>query len=245
MPTVAIVADHGPIGRAIVAAMQLSSYFDIKDGAPTEAEARAMLARGDVAFIVTIPNGFERDLVRGERPQILIEADATDPAAAAGGLGALPMIVQQRASSGDRRAALPGHAGRPAGRSRRPPPLQSGRHHRLQHRAGAARRDPDHDDDPDDGAGASRARSERGTMENLMAMPARPIEIMIGKIVPYIGFGFVQIAVILIAAKLLFQVPMEGPLTVLLSVTLIFIAANVTLGYTSRRSRGTRCRRCR
>jgi ABC-2 type transport system permease protein len=73
---------------------------------------------------------------------------------------------------------------------------------------------------------------ERGTIENLMAMPAKPIEIMIGKIVPYIGFGFVQIAVILIAAKLLFQVPMEGPMTVLLSVTLLFIGANVTLGYT-------------
>jgi ABC-2 type transport system permease protein len=73
---------------------------------------------------------------------------------------------------------------------------------------------------------------ERGTMENLMAMPARPIEIMIGKIVPYIGFGLAQVAVILVAASLLFSVPMQGSMAVLLSVTLLFIIANVTLGYT-------------
>ena len=73
---------------------------------------------------------------------------------------------------------------------------------------------------------------ERGTIENLMAMPAKPYEIMIGKIVPYIGFGFVQVAVILAAAALLFAVPMNGPMSVLLAVTLLFISANVTLGYT-------------
>jgi ABC-2 type transport system permease protein len=73
---------------------------------------------------------------------------------------------------------------------------------------------------------------ERGTIENLMAMPAKPHEIMIGKIVPYIGFGFLQVAVILVAAFLLFAVPMQGPMSVLLAVTLLFIAANVMLGYT-------------
>jgi ABC-2 type transport system permease protein len=74
--------------------------------------------------------------------------------------------------------------------------------------------------------------TERGTMENLLAMPLRPVEIMIGKIVPYIGLGFVQVAVILGAAYLLFSVPMVGSLTLLLCAVLLFIAANVTLGYT-------------
>jgi ABC-2 type transport system permease protein len=73
---------------------------------------------------------------------------------------------------------------------------------------------------------------ERGTIENLLAMPARPYEIMAGKIIPYIGFGFTQVAVILVAGQILFNVPMMGSLTLLLAVTLLFIAANVTLGYT-------------
>ena len=89
-----IVADYGPIERSIVAAMQISGYFDIDGVAETEATAREQLARGDVSYIVTIPAGFERALVRGERPQLLVEADATDPAATANALGALNEIVR-------------------------------------------------------------------------------------------------------------------------------------------------------
>jgi ABC-2 type transport system permease protein len=178
-----------------------------------------------------VPNDFERKFVRGERPQILVEADATDPAATAGGLGALQTLVTQ-AIADEARGPL---AGLRAG----PPPVDIVVH-RLYNPEGITA----YNIVPGllgviltlttilMTALAITREVERGTIENLMAMPARPIEIMIGKIVPYIGFGFVQIAVILIAAKLLFQVPTEGPLTVLLSVTLLFIGANVTLGYT-------------
>lgn len=231
LPTAAIVIDSGPIGRAIVSGMQLSKYFDIIDGMPSEAEARAMLERGDVTFIVTIPAGFERDFVRGARPQILIEADATDPTAASGGLGALPDIIRQ--------AVLRETRGPLSGLSPGKPPIDLVVH-KLYNPEGITA----YNIVPGllgtiltmttilMTALALTREVERGTIENLMAMPARPHEIMIGKIVPYIGFGFLQVAVILIAAWLLFQVPMEGPMWVLLSLTLLFIAANVTLGYT-------------
>lgn len=231
LPTAAIVVDDGPISRSIVAGMQLSDYFNVIAGDPSEAEARAMLARGDVTFIVTIPAGFERAFVRGDHPQILIEADATDPTAASGGLGALPEIIRQavlRETQGALSAVSPGTT---------PIDLVI---HRLYNPEGITA----YNIVPGllgtiltmttilMTALALTREVERGTIENLMAMPARPHEIMIGKIVPYIGFGFLQVAVILIAAWLLFAVPMEGPMIVLLSLTLLFIAANVTLGYT-------------
>jgi len=231
LPTAAIVADQGPIGRAVIAGMQLSNYFEILEGAPSEAEARAMLARGDITFIITIPAGFERDFVRGERPQILIEADATDPTAAAGGLGALPDIIRQ-AIAGETVGSL-------ATLSTGALPVDVVVH-RLYNPEGITA----YNIVPGllgtiltmttilMTALALTREVERGTIENLMAMPAKPYEIMIGKIVPYIGFGFLQVAVILTAAWLLFSVPMEGSMFVLLSLTLLFIAANVTLGYT-------------
>lgn len=231
LPSAAIVADHGPIGRAVIAGIQNSDFFDILEGSPTEAEARSMLARGEVSFIVTIPTGFERDFVRGERPQLLVEADATDPTAAAGGLAALPDIIR-RALANEVRGPL-------AARAPDALPIEIVVH-KLYNPEGITAFNivP--------GllgtiltmttilmtALALTREAERGTIENLMAMPANPHEIMIGKIVPYIGFGFLQVAVILVCAWLLFAVPMEGPMVVLLSMTLLFIAANVTLGYT-------------
>jgi len=231
LPTAVIVADHGPLSRAIITAMQTSNYFDFGESRPTEAEAREMLARGDVSFIVTIPADFERKFVRGERPQLLIEADATDPAASAGGLGAMQAILT---------GVLANEAVGPLGRLQPGAPPVDVVIHRLYNPEGVTA----YNIVPGllgtiltmttilMTALAITREVERGTIENLMAMPARPVEIMIGKIVPYIGFGFLQVAVILVAAFLLFSVPMQGPFIVLLAVTLLFIAANVTLGYT-------------
>jgi ABC-2 type transport system permease protein len=219
------------VSRAILNGMQVSNYFDVIDGGATEAEAGLMLDRGEVAYIVTIPTDFERRFVRGERPQILIEADATDPAASAGGINALPEIVR-RAVAAEATGALA--AQQPGGL-----PVDVVVHRRYNPEGITAFNNVP-------GllgviltlttimmtAMALTREVERGTIENLMAMPAKPAEIMIGKIVPYIGFGLAQVFVILVAAALLFAVPMHGPMTVLLSVTLLFIAANVTLGYT-------------
>ncbi len=231
LPTAMIVADYGPIERSIVAAMQTSGYFDIDGVAETEATARERLARGDVSYIVTIPPGFQRALVRGERPQLLVEADATDPAATANALGALNEIVRgalARETVGPLARLAPGAL-----------PVDVIIHRRY---------NPEGITSYNIVPGllgviltmttilmtslALTREVERGTIENLLAMPARPYEIMAGKIVPYIGFGFVQVAVILIASQLLFNVPMAGSLILLLAATLLFIATNVTLGYT-------------
>lgn len=73
---------------------------------------------------------------------------------------------------------------------------------------------------------------ERGTMENLLATPVGPIEVMAGKIAPYIMVGYVQIALVLLGAKLLFDVPMEGSALLLLGISFFFIAANLCVGVT-------------
>ena len=230
LPTAIVAADNGPIARSVVSAMQTSDYFSIIDRSLDEAAAERMLELGEVSYVVTIPSDFGRGVVRGDRPQILVQADASDPSATSGGLNALSELIRlavERETGGALQL--------PSGNGSFELVL-----HRLYNPEGIAA----YNIVPGllgtiltmttilmTGLALTR-EVERGTMENLMAMPARPYEIMIGKIVPYIGFGFLQVAVILVAAAILFAVPMEGPLTVLLSVTVLFLAANVTLGYT-------------
>jgi len=231
LPTAAIVSDYGPAGRAIIAAMETSKYFEIVSRQPSETEAQALLARGDVSYVVTIPPGFERKFARGEKPQILIEADATDPAASAGGIAALPEIVRRAISSQAKGPLAPLAA---------PPPAIDVVIHRLYNPEGVTA----YNIVPGllgviltmttilITSLALTREVERGTMENLLAMPAKPYEIMTGKIVPYIGFGLAQVVIILAAGQILFNVPMMGSLWLLFAATLLFIAANVTLGYT-------------
>ncbi len=231
LPTAVIVADYGPIERAILVGLETSGYFAIERDVVTEAAARRALTRGDLSYIVTIPVDFERALVRGERPQILVEADATDPTATANALGALNEIVRTalaRETTGALAGLAPGTL-----------PVDVVIHRRY---------NPEGISSYNIVPGllgviltmttilmtslALTREVERGTIENLLAMPVRPYEIMAGKIIPYIGFGFVQVAVILVAGQILFNVPMMGSLPLLLTVTLLFIASNVTLGYT-------------
>ncbi len=231
LPTAVIVADYGPLERTIVAGLETSGYFAIERDVATEAAAQRGLARGDLSYIVTIPVDFGRALVRGERPQILVEADATDPTATANALGALNEIVRTavaRETTGALGRLAPGTL-----------PVEVVVHRRY---------NPEGISSYNIVPGllgviltmttilmtslALTREVERGTIENLLAMPARPYEIMAGKIIPYIGFGFVQVAVILVAGQLLFDVPMIGSLALLLAATLLFIASNVTLGYT-------------
>ena len=231
LPTAIVSADQGPVTRSIVTALANSGYFEVSSETVSQGEAHAMLARGDIAYALTIPAGFERDLVRGLRPQIVIEADATDPAASSGGIAALPTLISN--------VAAEFAAGPLAGLAVPPPPVDVVIH-RLYNPEGITR----YNIVPGllgtiltmttilmTGLALTR-EVERGTIENLMATPARPIEIMIGKIVPYIGFASLQVGVILVAAAILFRVPMIGPMSVLLSLTLLFVAVMVTLGYT-------------
>jgi ABC-2 type transport system permease protein len=230
LPTAMVVADEGPVARAVAAGMQTSEYFAIA-GNYTEAEAREGLADGSLAFVVTVPRDFHTDLARGRNAQIVIEADATDPSATSNAVGAMPEIVRRSVA-----ASTDGLLAQRAGLAPNPEVVV----HKLYNPEGITSFNivP--------GligviltltttlmtALALTRETERGTMENLLAMPVRPVDIMIGKILPYVGLGLLQIVVILSAAFLLFSVPMEGSLWLLLSAVLLFIASNVTLGYT-------------
>lgn len=224
-------ADHGPVGRAVVAAMQASRYFDVTLLPESEAEAEAILARGDAQFVVSIPPDFSRRVLRGERPGLLVEADATDPAATASALGVLERLSQHAA---DRDLAGPN------ARLRQGEPPFELIVHRLYN--------PEGETAFNIVPGlmgvvltmtmvimtclAVTRERERGTMESLLAMPLTPLEVMLGKILPYVVIGYAQVAFILVAAKLLFAVPMVGDLVLLSAVTVVFIVANLAVGFT-------------
>ena len=228
LPTAVIVSDAGPLARAWVAAMKNSEYFAVSDRPLTEAEADAMLARGEVQFVVSFPPDFERALVRGERPPILVEVDATDPIAAGGATSVLEKLGDEVFTP-----LLPGYQP-PAGKS-----VELRIHKRYNPEGRSS-----YNIVPGligviltmtmvlmTGLAMTRER-ERGTFENLLATPATPFEIMTGKIVPYILIGLLQVTLVLIAARWIFLVPMEGSLLLLYVIVFIFICANLTLGIT-------------
>ena len=231
LPTAVLVNDPSVYSRTFLHALENTGYFRIVRQVTTEEQAERAMALGSVQFVVTIPTNFARDLTRGERPVLLVEADATDPAATSNALAAL-LTINQTALTRDFEGTL--SALQPV-----VPPFEV-RVHRRYNPEGITQ----YNIVPGlmgtiltmtmvmmTGLAMTRER-ERGTMENLLATPVRPLEVMIGKILPYIAVGYVQVTIILIAAKLLFRVPMVGSL-VLLSVALIlFIAANLAVGFT-------------
>jgi ABC-2 type transport system permease protein len=231
LPAALLVADDGPLERTLLNAIKNTTYFDFVRQVKTEAEGRGLLARGQVQFVVNIPQNFNRDLLRGSRPAILIEADATDPAATGNALGALPAFLDN-ALQNDLKGPLSWLAP-----SNGPAAL---RVHALYNPEGVTQLNivP--------GllgvvltmtmvmitALAITRERESGTMENLLSMPARPFEVMIGKIIPYILVGYIQISLLLLAARFLFHVPMLGNLGLLFAAALVFIAANLSMGIT-------------
>ena len=227
LPTAVVMADPGPFARAYVAAMQNSDYFRIV-GSVNEKEAGDLLDRSQVQFVVTFPPGFHRDLVRGKAPTLLVEADATDPMAAGGAISVLNKLGMEVFAPD-----LPGLE-KPAA-----PPVEL-RVHRRYNAEGLS----SYNVVPGllgviltmtmvlmTGLAMTRER-ERGTFENLLATPATPLEVMTGKIVPYILIGLIQVTLILLAARFIFDVPMHGSLILLYAVVLLFICANLTLGIT-------------
>ena len=231
LPAAVLMADHGPQARTLLKAIENSSYFDFVRQVQTEAEARTALARGEVQFVINIPETFTRDLLRGDRPVVLIEADATDPAATGNALGSLPNLIDA-ALQNDLKGALSFLAPGPA-------PIEL-RVHALYNPEAVTQ----YNIVPGlmgviltltmtliTGLAITR-ETERGTMENLLSMPTRPLEVLVGKIIPYILFGYLQAGLILAAARFLFQVPMLGNLLLLLAATLVFIVANLAMGIT-------------
>jgi ABC-2 type transport system permease protein len=221
--------DH--YSRAIVSALELSGYYRFVARPATEAQAEGMIAAGDVSFLVVIPSDFGVRVDRGDAPQILIEADATDPAAASGAIGALDQLAGQ---------ALLREQGREAEAAETQVSQLTITVHKRYNPAGVSQ----YNIVPGllgvilqmtmvmMTSIALTRELERGTMENLLAMPANGAEIMLGKVLPFFIVGAVQVAVILVAARALFDVPFIGGLTLLLSGVLIFVFALVLLGYT-------------
>ena len=231
LPTAVILADHSPFSRSFVAAMENSEYFKIVDTLQTEEQGRLALAQGRVQFVLTVPADFSRRLLRGERPALLVEADATDPTATGTALGALPSLVQPVADK-DITGPLAHLNGTPAAFS-----VQV---QRLYNPEGITQ----YNVVPGlmgviltmtmvmmTGLAITRER-ERGTMENLLATPVLPIEVMTGKIVPYVAIGLVQVSIILAACRYVFNVSFEGSLLAIYLSSLLFIAANLTVGIT-------------
>ena len=231
LPTAVIAADQSEFTRSYLAAMKNSGYFRFTDAQYDEDGARAALARGDVQFVVNIPADFTRKLLRGERPSILIEADATDPAAGSAAIASIRNLALTVARN-DLRGPLA-----TVGDTR--PPFDV-RVHSLYNPEGITQ----HNIVPGlmgiiltmtmvmmTGLAMTRER-ERGTMENLLAMPVLPIEVMSGKMVPYIFIGLIQATIILLAAIYFFGVPFFGSVVALYAVSLLFIAANLTVGIT-------------
>ncbi|UVF19654.1 ABC transporter permease [Microvirga terrae] len=231
LPTAVLVQDDSAFARSFVAAMRATNYFDISVAAATEEDLDRLILSGKVLFGVQIPAHFGRDLMRGERPALLVVADAADPTATGSAIAALQGLSSQVFSR-----ELTGPA---ASLAPRPLPYEL-RVHQRYNPAGETRLNivP--------GlmgliltltmliftALSVTREIERGTMESLLAMPIRPVEIMLGKIAPYLLVGGVQMTIILVAARLLFDIPVIGSLWLLVGLTLLFILANLSIGYT-------------
>jgi ABC-2 type transport system permease protein len=231
LPTAIVSTDNGPMSRAFVAALQNSGYYRVDHVLTSEKAAEALVENGQVQFMVVIPPDFSHRLVRGEKPAILLSADATDPSAAGNAIAAINALVPQAIAhdlGGTLRSLAPAQ------------PAFEVRVHRRYNPEGLSR----YNIVPGlvgtiltmtmvmlTALAMTRER-ERGTMENLLATPVRPGEVMVGKILPYVVLGYVQLGVILAAAFLLFEVPIVGSMPLLLGMIGVFIVANLGVGFT-------------
>jgi ABC-2 type transport system permease protein len=231
LPTAIVSTDPGPMSRSLLAAMQNTGYFRIVHQGQSEAEGDALVEDGEVQFLVVIPPDFSQRVVRGEKPALLVSVDATDPSAAGNAIAALGQLAPtalRNDLTGPLRSLQPGAA-----------PFDL-RIHRRYNPEGLSR----YNIVPGligtiltmtmvmlTGLAMTRER-ERGTMENLLATPVRPIEVMLGKIAPYVLIGYIQLGVILVAARLLFAVPMVGSFSLLMGMIGVFMLANLCVGFT-------------
>jgi ABC-2 type transport system permease protein len=227
LPTAVLVQESSDVSRTILKALENTRYFKVTRRVHDEAEFDRVLQSGQVLFGIEIPANFERNLRRGDRPALLVAADATDPVASGSALGALNQLIQT-ALVNDRLIPDSG-----------PPPFEIRTH---------ARYNPAQSSQLNIVPGllgtiltltmliftalSVTRETERGTMENLLSMPITPLEIMLGKITPYVAIGFLQAATIVLAGMLLFDVPIVGNVMLLAGLTTLFIATNLSVGYT-------------
>ena len=231
LPAALVTTSHDHYTRAIVTAMEMTGYYRFDHVVASAAEAENLLRAGTVSFVVTIPSDLARRVQRGDHPQILIEADATDPSVASGAISTISTVASQALL---REQAIEAQAARQSTSA-----LEVVVHRRF---------NPESITQYNIVPGllgvilqltmvmmtamALTREVERGTMENLLAMPTSPIEIMLGKVLPYLVVGAVQVVVVLAAARFMFSIPFVGSLWLLLYGTLVFVFSLVLLGYT-------------
>lgn len=227
LPTAVLFQEHNDLTRSILAALQNTRYFKITEFPQSEAELDKLLASGKVLFAIEIPANFERSVRRGDKPAMWVAADATDPVAAGSAIGALGVAIQ---------TALVHDRAVPDAKPQMPFEIRS---HARYNPAGQTQLNivP--------GlvgtiltmtmlvftALSVTREIERGTMETLLSMPITPIEIMLGKIIPYVFVGFLQATLIVVIGILLFGVPILGSVLTLAAMSTLFIASNLATGY--------------
>ncbi len=230
LPAVVQTRDPGEVSRAITAAIETSTFLDFIGEVQSPTEADRLLRTGEANFVVVVPEDFEAKLIRGERPQILIEADATDPVASGGPIGAMPQIVESGLAhvlKGPLSQLQPRQTPWEIVIHRRYNPANITAYNVVPGLLGTiltmtmAMMT----------AMAITREVERGTMEALLSTPVKPIEVMIGKILPYVGIGFLQTAMLLGASKLLFHIPFVGSFLPLSAGVSLFILVNLALGF--------------
>ncbi len=231
LPLAILSGDNTQYSRSIVSGMQASTYFDVDRFISSRAEANRLLELGDVQFVLTIPEQFGQKIERGERPVLLIEADATDPMATGNAVNSMREIVDRamrRNLKGSLSYLLPEKS-----------PVDVRVH---------ADYNPEAISQYNIVPGlmgviltltlsmitslAITRERERGTMENLLTTPVRPLEVMLGKIIPYVMVGYIQVMLIMVASIFLFHVPINGNPVIIFLYSSIFIAANLTVGVT-------------
>jgi ABC-2 type transport system permease protein len=230
LPMAVLVQDNGPLARSALAAFVNTGFFDVTHTARTPAELDALISRGQVQFALTIPGDFSRRVARGDGAQVLLEADATDPSATS------PAIA---AASGLPSAALMHDLkGGLAVRAAKPAPFEVVVHNRYNPEAITA-----YNIVPGllgviltltlvlMTALSMTRETERGTMESLLSTPAQPIEVMVGKLAPYVMVGLIQTVIILVVARLMFGVPMAGGWIALSVGVLLFVIGSLALGF--------------
>lgn len=228
LPTAVLSQDNTFLTRGIVAGLQNSEYFKITQDVSSDTQGDRLLKRGKVLFVISIPSDFTRDVLRGKRPQILLQADASDPTAVSGAVGALNSVAEQAVRENLNQNYLKNTA-----------PAFSIAVHKLYNPEGFSR----YNIVPGligvvliftgvmmTALALTRER-ERGTMENLLSMPVEPIEIMMGKILPFVFIGLFQVGMVLLIARTLFSIPVFGDVGLLCVCTLVFIVCNLAIGF--------------
>ena len=231
LPTAIVNNDNSIFSQRILTSMENSTYFQFLSPQTSEAEAKALIKKGQVQFVVNFPANFSHDLVKGLRPELLLQADATDPAATSRAVAVFNELAVN-ALREDLTGPLQ-HL-----QAQQPPYIP------LVHTIYNPLAITSYNIVPGllgvvltmtlvmVTALVITREHERGTMENLLATPLKPMEVIAGKIVPFVIVGYMQMVLILLMATILFGVPIEGSLLLLFVATLPFIAANLSMGLT-------------